>query len=146
MVSFLCTPNAATHLNIVTIIFQIPTDSDVSDESSLLRLQQCSLPQFCLLGIGHVLPHIDLQPDAPTLVYKLSCLLCHCVTPQIWVAPASDVVATDIATHLFEMLEKLGEVLLQDRLVALIASVFFWKCFQSQGIFIVVNFYSQVKC
>lgn len=63
----------------------------------------------------YVIPHVDTQHESTTLLYKLSSLLTNCVTPQIWLAPASDVVATDIATHLYEMLEKLGETLLIDR-------------------------------
>lgn len=93
----------------------IPTNSVTNEESSLLRLQQCSIPQFCLLAMCHVLPHVDTQSESTTLLFKLSRLLTNCVTPQIWLAPATDLMATDIATHLYEMLEMLGGVLQQDR-------------------------------
>lgn len=94
---------------------QVPSESSASEESSVLRLHQCSLPQYSLISMQYVLPHVDSQSESTTLLYKLSCLLTNCVTPQIWLAPASDRVATDIATHLFEVLEKLGETLLIER-------------------------------
>lgn len=63
----------------------------------------------------HVMPHIDTQPESSYLLYKLSNLLTDCVSPQIWLAPASDIVSSDIATHMYKMLQFLGEILQQDR-------------------------------
>ncbi|KAJ9599098.1 hypothetical protein L9F63_010435, partial [Diploptera punctata] len=93
-----------------------------SEDSVLLQLQQVTLPQYCLLCLFHVIPHIAHKCEShgqnsinysAMLTAELASLLAVCVRPSIW--KATDTVSQEVIAYLNKVFKLLGEVLEKHR-------------------------------
>ncbi|PSN54415.1 hypothetical protein C0J52_10976 [Blattella germanica] len=91
----------------------------VSDDSVIMQIQQLNLPQYCLLCLFNIIPHIGAVSTtqssqssrnyAAMLAAELVTLLGKCVKPNIW--NSSDAMAQEVISQLKQVLVLIGEVL-----------------------------------